>query len=270
MVRAHYFHARIARALADALNAESGRAYTDALVRHWRVYRRHRHWLSRKAASKLQDAEFGPAALLHSHSLDAARDGFYTACKTARTCRKQGLDNKYPFRCKRYRPTTWKNTAIRKDGETLLLSLARGNEPIRVRLPAGLCDLPPDAFREVKLVYDRSGYYEWHVAVEDGREPEDAPGDRVVAVDPGEIHPLVLTDGEETLIVTAREMRAIKQWRNKKLAEIQHKQAAKVKGSRAWWRLQRAKNKLLARTQRQQRDIEHKASRAAAEWVRER
>ncbi|MBN1978793.1 MAG: transposase [Anaerolineae bacterium] len=269
MVRIHYFRARIARVLADALNAESGRAYTDALVRHWRVYRRHRHWLSRKAASKLQDAEFGPAALLHSHSLDAAREGFYNACKTARTCRKQGLDNKYPFRCKRFRPTTWKNTAIRKDGEALLLSLARGNEPIRVRLPAGLCSLPADAFREVKLVYNRSGWYEWHVAVEDGREPQDAPGNRVIAVDPGEIHPLCLTDGEETLIVTARELRAVKHWRNKKLAEIQHKQAAKVKGSRAWWRLQRAKNRLLAKTRRQQRDTEHKVSRAAAEWVRE-
>jgi hypothetical protein len=185
MVRIHYFRAHIARALADALNAESGRAYTDALVRHWRVYRRHGHWLSRKAASKLQDTEFGSAILLHSHSLDAAREGFYNACKTARECRKQGLDNKYPYKRKRFRPTVWKNTAIRKDGDTLLLSMARENAPIRVRLSDGLCNLPADAFREVKLVYDRSGWYEWHVAVEDGREPEDAPGDRVVAVDPG-------------------------------------------------------------------------------------
>jgi hypothetical protein len=57
MVRVHYFRARIDRQLADALNAESGQVYTDALVRHWRVYRRHGQWLSRKAASKLQDAE---------------------------------------------------------------------------------------------------------------------------------------------------------------------------------------------------------------------
>jgi putative transposase len=272
MIRTHYFRAHIARSLGDALNAESGRVYTDALVRHWRVYRRHGHWLSRKAASKLQDAELGPSPLLHSHSFDAAREGFYSACKTARECRKQGLDNKYPYRRKRFRPTAWKSSAIRLDGDTLLLSLAHGNPhgPIRVPLPSHLRGLPLDAFREVKLVYDRSGYYEWHVAIEDGKEPQDAPGDRVVAVDPGEIHPLALTDGEETLIVTARELRAIKQWRNKKLAEIQHKQAAKVKGSRAWRRLQRARNDLLARTKRQIRDIEHKVSRAAADWVRER
>jgi len=34
--------------------------------------------------------------------------------------------------------------------------------------------------------------------------------------------------------------------------------------------LQRAKNRLLAKTQRQIRDIEHKVSREAAEWVQER
>lgn len=273
MLRVQYFRAHIDRALADALNAESGRVYTDALVRHWRVYRRHGHWLSRTAASKMQDAEWGPASLLHSHSLDAAREGFYAACKTTRESRKAGLDTRYPYKHKRFRPTVWKNSAIRLAGDTLLLSLARGCEhgPLRVPLPAHLQDWPVEAFREAKLVYKRSGYYEWHVTIEDGREPAAAPpGDKVAAVDPGEIHPLSLTDGEETLIVTARELRAIKQWRNKKLGEIQHKQAAKVKGSRAWRRLQRAKNRLRAKTQRQRRDIEHKVSRAAAEWVRER
>jgi putative transposase len=65
-------------------------------------------------------------------------------------------------------------------------------------------------------------------------------------------------------------LRAIKQGCNKRLAEIQRKQAAKVKGSRAWWRLQRAKNRLLAKARRQIRDIEHKVSREGAEWVRER
>jgi putative transposase len=272
MVRVHHFRARISGSLADSLNAESGQVYTDALVRHWRVYRRHRHWLSRKAASRLQDAEFGPPSLLHSHSLDAAREGFYNACKTARHCRKQGLDNKFPHKRKRFRSTVWKNTAIRKDGDDLLLSLARGCEygPIRILLPSHLRDLSLDAFREVKLVFNRSGYYEWHVAVENGKEPQDPPGERVAAVDPGEIHPLTLTDGEETLVITARELRAVQQWRNKKLAEIQRKQAAKMKGSRAWRRLQQAKNKLLAKTRRRRRDIEHKVSRVAAEWVRER
>jgi hypothetical protein len=82
----------------------------------------------------------------------------------------------------------------------------------------------------------------------------------------GEIHPLTLTDGEETGVITARELRAIFEWQNKRLAEIEHceaspcggKQAANVGGSRGWQRLQQAK------TARQIRD---KVSRAAVEWV---
>jgi len=273
MLRVIYFRAQINPSLADALNQESGRVYTDALVRHWRVYRRHGHWLSRKAASKLQDVELGASTLLHSHSLDAAREGFYQACRTARQCRQQGLENKYPYKRKRFRPTVWKHSAIRRAGAAMLLSLARGHglSPIRVRLPAQLRELAVEAIREVKLVYNRSGHYEFHVAVEDGRDPAaNAPGEGVAAVDPGEIHPLVLTDGEETLVVTARELRAIKQYRNKQLAAIQRKQAAKVRGSRGWRRLRRAKNRLRAKSQRQIRDIEHKVSREAVEWVRAR
>jgi hypothetical protein len=38
VLRVSYFRARIDRSLADALNQESGQVYTDALVRHWRVY----------------------------------------------------------------------------------------------------------------------------------------------------------------------------------------------------------------------------------------
>jgi putative transposase len=223
MLRVHYFRADIHHDLADALNRESGRVYTDAMVRHWRIYRRKRHWLSREAASKLQDAALGPSPLLHSHSFDAAREGFYAACKTAYENRKAGLDAKYPYKRKHFRPTTWKHIAIRLDGDALLLSLAKGNPPVRIVLP--------DAFREVKLIYNRSGYYEWHVAVEDGREAEDAPSEAVTAADPGEIHPLTLTDGAETLVITARELRAIRQGRNKKQAEIQRKQAAKVNHS---------------------------------------
>ncbi len=273
MLRVSYFRAHINRSLADTLNQESGRVYNDALVRHWRVYRRKGHWLSRSAASKMQDAKLGPPSLLHSHSFDAAREGFYAACKATRESRKAGLETKYPHKRKRFRPTVWKSSAIRLDGDTLLLSLARGNPhgQIRIPLPSHLRDLPVEAFREVKLVYNRSAYYEWHVAIENAREPEaKPPGVGVAAIDPGEIHPLTLTDGEETLVVTARELRAIKQWRNKKLAEIQYKQAAKVKSSRAWQRLQQAKNRLLAKTKRQIRDVEHKVTRAAAEWVRER
>ena len=80
---------------ADALNAESGRLYTDMLVCHYRVYRRKGVWLRPELGERWQDAHGGPTTL-HAHSRDAAQQGFYKACTTAKACQAAGLDTRYP------------------------------------------------------------------------------------------------------------------------------------------------------------------------------
>jgi hypothetical protein len=69
-------------------------------------------------------------SLLHAHSIDAARQGFPKACKTARGSRKAGLDAAYPHKRKRFRTTIWKNTAIRRRGNRLELSTGKGNPKV--------------------------------------------------------------------------------------------------------------------------------------------
>ncbi len=64
------------------------------------------------------------------------------------------------------------------------------------------------------------------------------------------------------LIVTARQLRSLNRYRNKRLGAFSRQQAAQVKRSRSWKRLQRRKNKFLAKNARQRRDIEHKITRA--------
>jgi hypothetical protein len=111
MLRTVQFACTLSKSEADALNAESGRIYTDMLVRHYRVYRKQGVWLAPQAGERLEDALGGPTTL-HAHSRDAAQQGFYKACKTARACRRQGLDVKYPHWRKRFRPTIWKKTRV--------------------------------------------------------------------------------------------------------------------------------------------------------------
>jgi putative transposase len=181
------------------------------------------------------------------------------------------LGGKYPHKRKRFRTTIWKNTGIRVRDGVLLLARARGLEPVRVNLPPHLADLPEDAFREARLVWEKATRrYEWHLVVEDGQAPKDSPGDNVVAVDLGEIHPAAATDGEESIVVSCRALRSLNQYTNKRLAELSHKQAAKVKGSRGWRRLQRRRSKFLAQQRRRKRDIEHKISREVVDWAVER
>ena len=81
------------REMLDALNLASGTVYTRVLVRHWRYYKKHGVWLKQAQAEKLDDALSEGTCILHSHSIDAAQQGFYKAIKTARELRKQSDNN---------------------------------------------------------------------------------------------------------------------------------------------------------------------------------
>jgi putative transposase len=270
MMRVQTFPCALAKDEADVLNRESGRVYTTVLVWHYRIYRRTGQWLSEYAAKRLEDSLGGPT-ILHAHSRDAAQEGFYDACKVTRSQQHRGLDMRYPHRRKYYRTTTWKNTGIRVRDGVLLLSRARGWEPVRVALPANLTGYPASAYKQVELVWDWAGRrYHWHVTLDDGCEPAPAPGSAVMAVDLGEIHPAALTDGKAAIVMTARRLRATHQYTAKRLAEIQAKQRGKKKGSGRWRHLQARKNRFLAQQKKRTRDIEHKVSRAVVDWAKER
>jgi putative transposase len=266
----------IPRWLADALNRESGQVYSLTMVEHYRVYRRTGHWLSTYSGQRLNDyylrAHFSTAPdfmgpllppLLHAFSRDAAQQGFYKACKTARSCQKAGLDTKYPHKRKWYRPTVWYSSGIRVRADCILLSLSGECKlsPIRVPRPEWLA--ATDKLMEVRLVYDRlTCGYEWHLVVEDGTLSAPSPGTAVLAADLGQIHPAALTDGVRGVVISCRALRSGVQYRNKRVAELQEKQSHHQKGSRRYRRVQRRKTHFLAKQKRRERDILHKCSRA--------
>src|SRR5271157_3116788 len=83
MIRTRVFPCSLPKDTADTLNRESGRIYTGVLVEHYRILRHSNHWLSPGSGEKLSDYLSG--TILHAHSRDAAQQGFYKACKTARS-----------------------------------------------------------------------------------------------------------------------------------------------------------------------------------------
>ena len=272
MIRTVQFVCSLSKAEADALNAESGRIYTDMLIQHYRLYHKQNVWLSPYNGKRVEDMTGGPTTL-HAHSRDAAQEAFYKACKTAKACKASGLDTKYPYHRKHWRTTIWKapKGMIVQQG-ALLLKRAKGLAPHQVSLPSTLVDLPAAAFLEARLVWDRAARrYTWHVVVENGRKPlTPPPGDHTAAVDLGEIHPAAVTDGKEAVIITCRALRANTQYTAKRLSEIRAKLARRRKGSRSWKRLQRRKTRFLAKQKRRARDLEHKISRAVVDWAKER
>ena len=272
MIRTHTIPCNLPKAIADALNRASGAIYTQTLVTHYRVYRKRgqkkRHWLSRYAAMRLNDyLTRDDAPLLHAHSKDAAQEGFYQACKTAKANRHLGA--KYPHKRKTWRTTIWKQSGIRRQAERLLLARTKGLPPITLLLPERLRDVL--RVLEVRLVYDRRVHrYTWHLVVENGKQPKNAPGTNAVAVDLGEIHPAVVGDDQQATIITCRERRHEQQGHAKRLAKLSQALSRKTKGSRRYRRLQRTRTRLRAKHKRVMRDMEHKISRTVVDVAVER
>ena len=83
-IRTYQFKCRIPRTIADELNQESARIYNDVMVEHWRIYRKQGIWLKQGQAEKLNDHyDAETDKLLHSHSIDAAQQGFLQSLQTS-------------------------------------------------------------------------------------------------------------------------------------------------------------------------------------------
>jgi putative transposase len=267
MIRTHRIPCKLNRAVADALNLASGGIYTGVLVAHWRVVRKKGIWLSEKAGTRLSDSLV--EAALHAHTIDAAQQGFYKACKTAKAAKKLDPKARYPHWPKKFRTTIWKHTAIKRGTGTLELSNGLRNPKLTIVLPAELQDVL--SFQEVRLVYDKRGRcYVWHIVVENGQQPRQPQGQNTVSVDLGEVHPAVVGDEQEATLILCRERRHEAQGHAKRLATMSRAMSRKQKGSKRYTRLVRAKSRMKAKHERIIRDIEHKVSRAIVDVAVER
>ncbi len=111
------------RDVLDTLNRASAEIYNRVLVRHWRFYRKHGVWMSTSKAERVDDALDSTDSILHSHSIDAAQQGFYKAIQTARE-----PENKTkalaPYKRKRFRATIFKPSQIKRQSHQIRLALA--------------------------------------------------------------------------------------------------------------------------------------------------
>lgn len=270
--RTYQFACHIPRTLADALNQESARIYNAVMVEHRRIYRKKGVWLRQGSAEKLNDNyDADSSKLLHAHSIDAAQQGFYKACKQVHSKRKQGDESvRFPYKRRRFRTTIWKSSGVYAlESGVMLLSLAHGDKRLAVELPSHLIGMEKQHILEVRLVFNKSTFrYSWHVVVEDGIVPEPT-GQYIAGIDLGEIHPATITDGVEACVISCRELRALNQGRNKRIASIDSKLSTYQKGSRRWKKLKARKRRFLAHCEQKQRDIEHKIARSVVDWAQE-
>ena len=229
----------------DMLASEAGRAYSKVISLMRKVKRKKGFWLSQGAVQKYMRLK---GYNLHSQTLQAIIQSYFDSLKSYFRVSKSNPDAKPPKRTPHFYKVRWIQNGITfKDG-VVRLSNGKGNAPITLK-----SDVRP---AYVEMYFQRGSYY-FSLVYEVQIPPKRKTG-KAVAIDMGEIHPIVSHDGEDTIIYNGRALRAIKQYLNKFKAYIQSKMDRCKHRSNRWYRLKRIKTKILAKLNAQIKDAEHK------------
>ena len=251
--------------LVDRLRKESARLWNDVLDIHWWLWNSYKVWNNESQFKKIFN---GKSHKLHAQTIQAVIELHQETCERTREQRAQGnSDWKYPWRYKQFFSVKYKKIALRylEKTDSIVFSNGRKEEPLVIKRPK---HIHFEAIHSAEIVWAYHQYW-LHLAVEKPKVGE-VTGTGIAGADPGEIHALTLTDGKEHLILTARELRALYQLRNKVLAQLSKKISKKRKGSKAFWKLVRRKRKFLARSSRKVEYALHSLSKMAVEWCVER
>lgn len=219
-------------------------------------------WISKTHLQKALKGKFP----LHSQSIQAVVHKYLFSRAAAKQAKIQGLKNKYPYKKRKFFNTKWVDLAFSIKGDTISLSMGIWNnkrqKPIVVRVP----DLPEGDIKEIELIYDRKLML--CISYDDRKEPEVLNKPRLVAgIDPGEIHSISAScENGNAIIITGRKQRAIHNFRNKKLKDLQKKMARCKKGSRQWKKYNQAKKYILSKSEAQLSDAIHKTTKQFVDW----
>jgi putative transposase len=245
----------------SASRQEAARLWNALVRRHQRIRRLGWGWPSK---ARWQRWAKGRYPGLSAQSVQQLISEFCEAVDSCRQLRRNGdAAARYPWRLRRYHDVVYTNQDARIRDERLILPHGRSGI-LRIRLPAAMT--MPGRLLEVRLSYGRVRVV-CELLDAPHLQPNPRPQQTVqtsIGVDLGVNTLLAATDGTKVFLVSGRGVKAVIQWRNKTLADIQQQQAPKTTGSRRWKRLQRRKYQLLDKTQRQVRDATHKATHAIA------
>lgn len=237
----------------DAINRLGGRIYSKTVSLVRKIHRKKGLWLSCGDAKKYLKFKRYPC---HAHTVQAIIDDYYGALKSYFSRVKKDPKSKPPYRTRKFHTLTWRAYGISCNGTQLRLSMGTGREPITIDLAHKFRNKVP---AEVSMVFNRDSHcYEFHATY--AAEPLKGKPirDKTIAVDMGEIHPIVAYDGNSVAIYNGRLHRSITQYREKFKADINRMLSRCKRGSIRHKQLKRTKRRVLYKLANQIRDCRHK------------
>ena len=237
----------------DAINHLGGRIYSKTVSLCFQTHQQKGFWLSDNGLKKYLKFKEYPC---HAHSVQAIIDDYCGARRSFFSNLKMNPNAKPPHKTRKFHTFTWRATGISYKRGKLRLSMGRGRDPLWIKIDKKFNKKVP---AEVSMVYNRTTrQYELHATYQTKPKKSKAKSGSVVAVDMGEIHPIVSFNGLTSEIYNGREHRSKVRYREKSKVSINRKLSRCKRYSRRWKKLKRAKDKTLSALTAQLRDMRHK------------
>ena len=217
----------------------AGRIYSKTVSTIHKLHERKDIWLSKNDMQKLIKlyAENFP---LHSQSKQATVEQYYQNLDSFFENRKADDTARPPYRTFKYQKVVYKNQAIKHDGDTIRFSNGRKGTPLEIKVKHFDAEI-----KYAEIIYNTyKESYQMHVVVDIESNIRVKDSDEVMAVDLGQIHPMVTFDGQNTRIYNGGELNSFARFRNTELSRLQNKMSRCEKYSRRWRKLNRAPKRL--------------------------
>jgi putative transposase len=232
------------------LSRECGRVYSKTVSYVRKVHKKKDFWLDEVQMCKIVKSD-----KLHSQTVQGVIKKYFVSLASYFKNVKSNPEARPPYKTHSHYCIPFKKSAIKIKDSEIILSCGMYNDPLVIPLPKGK-ELSDVGYAEI--TWD-NGYY--LSLVVESPKPDLVQGSKLVAVDPGEIHPLTVWNGEKGTIYNGRLLRSEKQHLNKVKAEFASKLSRKKKGSKRRKALARCKAKKLKRLNNRIKDAEHKITR---------
>ena len=237
----------------ERIDRLGGRIYSKTVSLVLKTHAAKGFWLSDSGLKKYLKFKEYPC---HAHSVQAIIDDYCGARCSFFSNLKSNPTAKPPYKTSKFHTFTWRASGITYKRGKLRLSMGLGRDALYIKIDKKFDKKVP---AKISMVYNPMTHqYEFHATYEVKPQKSQPKAGRVVAVDLGEIHPIVSFDGITSEIYNGRYLRSLSQYREKFKSKINHLLSRCQRGSRRWKKLKRTKNRTLNNLNTLIRDVRHK------------
>lgn len=240
----------------ESVLSRSGQLWTDIVVNYNRNISNNLY--ESESIIKFRYKEFEG---LHSQSIQAVIERFFSSRKTTKALKKTNPNTKYPYKRKSWYQCEWKKQGIRHIENNILLSLPHRDY---IMVPWNRTETPV----QVKITRDKITHKPYALFTIKIADVEQSSDTKILGVDVGEKVLAGVSDGENQILFSSKLLRSKVRYRHRMNGSIAQKQSNKQKKSRSWRKLQSVRDRKKIKIGRQIEHILHCQSKNLADTAK--